>query len=435
MLYFPLFQMPCCPFGLSFTSTTPLSAERSFEFISFAVDQQTFSPINCDANATFGVSASLVQELSAEAGSWGNPSSIHQSGQRARAVVEEARESVRAVLGAGHRDTVVWTSGATEANNLIIRGFARLARQTVIVSSPFEHPAVLEVVRQVGKLPGWQLRLLGVKGHQLDLDSLDEMVEGAGVVSLMLANNETGVIYPIPEIVRAIRQVAPGALIHVDAVQGVSRMPVQMAEWGVDAMTISGHKLGAFPGVGAAVIRAGLSFEGELLGGNQESGMRAGTQPVPAIHSLQKALAQLQESGGVAGRSARMAANRAAFLEGFGSETGVLTVPLTIPTVPNTASIRIPGVSADYLVVSADLHGVLISSGSACSSGTQRPSPVLLTAGFSEQEARETIRVSVTDSTEVADFRRAGKIVAECAQRLRVATRSAQGVLNQALER
>ncbi len=382
------------------------------------MQQNNFSPINCDANATFGVSSELVQKLAAEAGSWGNPSSIHQSGQRARGIVEEAREIVRSTVGAGHRDTVVWTSGATEANNLIIRGFARLARHSVIVTSPFEHPSVLEVARQVGEQSGWSCRLIPARGHELDFDSLGEIVEGAGVISVMLANNETGYIYPIAELVQAVRRIAPGALIHVDAVQGIGRIPLKMADWGVDAVTLSGHKLGAFPGVGAAIIRAGIVVDRELLGGNQESGMRAGTQPVPAIHSLHRALSRFEEMGGVAGRAARMAANRAAFLEGLGPDIGVLTVPPALPTVPNTASIRFPGVSADYLVVAADLHGVLISSGSACSSGTQRPSPVLITAGLSEQEARETIRVSVTDSCDVENFWRAGQIVAECAGRL-----------------
>jgi cysteine desulfurase len=390
------------------------------------VPQNNIFPINCDANATFGVSSELVQELAAEAGSWGNPSSIHQAGQRARGIVEEAREIVRSTVGAGHRDTVVWTSGATEANNLIIRGFARLARHSVIVTSPFEHPSVLEVVRQVGEQSGWSCRLFPARGHELDLDSLGEIVEGSGVISVMLANNETGYIYPIAELVQAVRRIAPGALIHVDAVQGIGRIPVKMADWGVDAVTLSGHKLGAFPGVGAAIIRAGIVVDGELLGGNQESGMRAGTQPVPAIHSLHRALSRFEEMGGVAGRAARMAANRAAFLEGLGADIGVLTVPPALPTVPNTASIRFPGVSADYLVVAADLHGVLISSGSACSSGTQRPSPVLITAGLSEQEARETIRVSVTDSCDVESFWRAGQIVAECAGRLCRMVKSAQ---------
>jgi cysteine desulfurase len=390
------------------------------------VQQKNFLPINCDANATFGVSSVLVRELVNDAGSWGNPSSIHQSGQRARGVVEEAREVVGAVVGAGPRDNVVWTSGATEANNLIIRGFARLARKSVILTSPFEHPSVFEVARQVGEQSGWSCRLLPTRGHELDLDSLAEIAEGAGVISVMLANNETGYIYPIAELVQAVRRIAPGVLIHVDAVQGVGRIPVKMAEWGVDAVTLSGHKLGAFPGVGAAIIRAGIVIDGELLGGNQESGMRAGTQPVPAIHSLHRALLRFEEMGGVRGRAARMASNRAAFLEGLGEEVGVLTVPSTLPTVPNTASIRIPGVSADYLVVAADLHGVLISSGSACSSGTQRPSPVLIAAGLSEQEARETIRVSVTDSPEIEDFWRAGQIVAECAGRLCRVVKSAR---------
>lgn len=373
---------------------------------------------NCDANATFGVLPAVLEGVCEELSGLGNPSSIHRAGQRARAVIEEARDAVRAVVGAGPRDLVIWTSGATEANNLAIRGFARVALRRSILTSPFEHPAVLETVRAVVGGGGATLRMIPTQGHELSLDAISELADGVGVVSLMLANNETGVISPMPSIVATIRRASPGALIHVDAVQAVGRIPVSFSEWGVDAVSLSGHKLGAFSGVGALVMRAGLMIEPEITGGSQEEGLRAGTQPVPAIVSLLRALSALKEGGGVAGRAARMAANRAAFLRGLGESGAAPTVSPETPTLPNTISLRVPGVAADDLVVAADIHGVLISSGAACSSGTQRPSPVLLAAGLSEHAARETIRVSVTDDADSDQFYRAGKIIAACIARL-----------------
>jgi cysteine desulfurase len=378
------------------------------------------SPINCDANGTFGLVPGVCAAVAEGSATWGNPSSIHQAGQRARAVIEEARDAVREIVGAGPRDAVVWTSGATEANNLALRGFAEGALRKVIVSSPFEHPSVLETVRHLGDREGWSVRLLPVSGHELSLEKLAEMTEGAGIISVMLANNETGVIYPIQSIVREIRKVNPSAMIHVDAVQGVSRIPIAMAEWGIDAITLSGHKIGGLQGGGALVLRSGVLLEPEMTGGTQEEGMRAGTQPVAAIYSIHYALRWIASHGGVSGRAARMRANREAFIEGLGKSGGVEpTVSPVIPTVPNTVSLRVPGVAADFLVVAADLHGVLLSSGSACSSGTQRPSPVLLAAGLSQEVARETVRVSVTDDPDTERFYQAGTIVAECIERLK----------------
>lgn len=374
--------------------------------------------INCDANATFGVLPPVIDGLIDELCALGNPSSIHRAGQRARAVVEDARDAVRAVVGAGPRDVVIWTSGATEANNLAIRGFVRLALRRSLLTSPFEHPSVIETARAVTQSEGGMLRLVPTKGHELAIDTLPEFADGVGVVTLMLANNETGVVYPIPELVSAIRTVSPGALIHVDAVQAVGRIPVSFNEWGIDALSLSGHKIGAFPGVGALVLRSGLVIDPELTGGSQEEGMRAGTQPVPAIVSLLRALSTLERGGGVRGRAERMVANRAAFLSGLGEHIARPTVSAETPTLPNTLSLRVPGIAADDLVVAADIHGVMLSSGAACSSGTQRPSPVLLAAGLSESAARETIRVSVTDEPETERFYQAGQIVAACIGRL-----------------
>lgn len=374
---------------------------------------------NCDANATYGVLPSVLAGLAEELSALGNPSSIHQAGQRARAIIEETRDAVREVVGAGPREQIVWTSGATEANNLAIRGFARVALRRSVLTSPFEHPSVLETARGVAEATGMVLRLLPTHGHELAVEAIPELAEGVGVVTLMLANNETGLVYPLPELVAAIRRVSPGALIHVDAVQAVGRIPVSFTEWGIDALSLSGHKLGAFSGVGALVLRAGLILDPELTGGTQEEGLRAGTQPVPAIVSLRRALVALAQGGGVAGRAARMVSNRAAFLQGLGEDLVHRTLSPELPTIPNTISLRVPGITADDLVVAADLQGVLLASGAACSSGTQRPSPVLLAAGLSERTARETVRVSVTDEADGDRYHRAGEIVAACIKRLR----------------
>jgi cysteine desulfurase len=337
-------------------------------------------------------------------------------------MIEDTRDILRLVLGAGPRDPVIWTSGATEANNLALKGFAGLSIRNAILTSPFEHPSVTEVVKDIVHLRGFEERYFNVDNHQISPSGIAQQAESVGLVSLMLANNETGVIYPVPEIVREIRRISPTAFIHVDAVQAVGRIPILMHEWGVDAITVSGHKIGALPGVGALVIRAGYLLNPEILGGSQESGMRAGTQPVPAILSLKIALKSIDKAGGRGARANRMNLNRNAFLAGLEIEKDdslELNVPKGVSTLPNTASIRVKGVSADDLVVAADLAGVLISSGAACSSGTQRPSPVLLAAGLSERMARESIRVSVTDSGDVDQFFEAGKIVASCIQRLK----------------
>ena len=322
----------------------------------------------------------------------GNPSSIHADGRAARRLVETAREQVAALVGAATRD-VVFTSGGTEANMLALSPFLGA---TLLVSA-IEHPSV----RSGGRFAAAEDIPVTAAGA-IDLSALQRLLAGRArpLVSVMLANNETGAIQPVAEVAALVH--AAGGLLHVDAVQAPGRIPCDFQALGVDLMTLSSHKIGGPQGVGALIKRDGLLLDPQIKGGGQERGARAGTENVAGIAGFGAAAEAVRQ--GWAGEAARMAVLRDRLEAGikavasqtvvFGQETARL---------PNTTLFSVPGMKAETAVIAFDLEGVAVSSGSACSSGKVAPSHVLAAMGVAPELARGAIRVSLGHATSDED--------------------------------
>lgn len=346
-----------------------------------------------DYNATAPLRPEAREAIAAALAEVGNPSSVHSFGQRARCRVEEARAQVAALVHASAAE-VLFTSGGTEANNLALRGASR-AR---ILVSAIEHDSVLAAV------PGPEGIPVGPDGivRLGDLEALLEADPRPALVSVMLANNETGVIQPVAAAAKLAH--AFGALIHCDAVQAAGKIPVDFAALGVDFLTLSAHKLGGPQGTGALVVRREAALAAEQKGGGQERSLRAGTENVPGIAGF-----------GAAAQVALKAVADYARLERLRDrlEQGIRALARAarffgegVARLPNTACFTMPGVASETQVIALDLAGVAVSAGSACSSGKVRPSHVLRAMGASEAEAGSAIRVSLGWQTEAADIER-----------------------------
>jgi cysteine desulfurase len=392
--------------------------------------------INLDANASCSVlpevKASVADHFLGQQLLTLNPSSIHKAGQLARALVEEARAEIRQLLGLTSHARVVFTSGATEANNLAILSpflTARTARQEFgrgfsIVTSSVEHQSVLG---PVALAESWGNSVARISVSEEGVLSEEQLFSALGadtkLVSLMLANNETGHLFPVSSFTAAIRERSPLAFIHSDGVQLVGKGPVSFPELGVDALTISGHKLGALGGVGALILAEGAHLEPLVRGGAQEGYLRAGTENVMGIVSLGAAAKVLRAT-----LSARVLKMR----EGSHFLRALLAAELpqvrfNTPedgALPNTLSLTIPGVPADDLVVALDLEGVCISSGAACSSGKPLPSHVLIAMGRTLSEARSTIRLSLEAGHDLSQLERAARVLIHCVKRFSSVFRS-----------
>ncbi len=322
---------------------------------------------------------------------YGNPSSVHSFGRAARRIVEDARRHVAALVSARPED-VVFTSGGTEANNLALRGAGR-AR---ILVSAVEHPSVLEAADGIETIT---VDKYGV----VDLDALTRMLaedDAPALVSVMLANNETGVIQPVAPAAAWARE--HGALVHCDAVQAAGRIPLDMAGLGVDLLTLSAHKLGGPKGVGALIVGDDVTLSPLLRGGGQERGRRAGTENVSGIAGFgAAAAAALSEIE----QARDLAVLRDSLEEGLlRNIPGVRVVGAGIARIPNTSCIALPGVSAETQVMALDLAGFAVSAGSACSSGKVKASHVLQAMGLTEEIAGCAIRVSLGRGNIEADI-------------------------------
>lgn len=379
--------------------------------------------LNFDRNATYGLLPEVEEELRSLDLNFGNPSSVHTIGQRARARIEQAREEVSKLLDLRPSDRVVFTSGASEANNLAIsllmppphtRSLA-LADDSLIIYSAIEHPSLIEPILH-SRLGGCVAIYPRNDQNIYVEDYLARITNGTKLVSLMAANNETGQICPLAALSKVMRIRHPLVLLHTDAVQAIGKIEFSMQELALDMVSISGHKIGALAGVGALIISDRVKGLAQILGGPQEGRFRAGTENVLGIVSL--GIAARLARRDLAQRANRMTANRDHLLALLAPIIGKSSINLpNHPTLPNTVHLRFPGISADDLVVALDLAGVCVSSGSACASGKPEPSHVLLALGFSETDARESIRISLgADHTEEEIDRAASTIIAVVTQ-------------------
>jgi cysteine desulfurase len=353
---------------------------------------------------------------------FGNPSSVHSFGQRAKLLLDQARNSVARLLDVDPAE-IIFTSGGTEADNLALRGAAEalepLGRRHVITSA-IEHEAVLQTCKALARR-GWRVTWLPVDASGLvDPGALEAALDDeTAVVSVMHANNEIGTIQPIAAMAAMAR--ARGALFHTDAVQSAGKLAVSARALGVDLLAISGHKFNGPKGVGALWARRGVRLAAQAVGGRQEKNRRAGTENLPAIVGL--GVAADQAMARLATSAPRLAALRDRL------ETGVVAaVPgVTVngggaPRVSNTSNIGFEGIEAESLLIALDLEGIAVSTGSACSSGTLEPSHVLKAMGLPLHDTQNAIRFSLGSSTTEADIDRVVAVLPSLVARLRQVT-------------
>ncbi|MFP5447157.1 MAG: cysteine desulfurase family protein [Alphaproteobacteria bacterium] len=351
-----------------------------------------------DHNATAPIRPEALEAITAALAAGGNPSSVHAVGRAARARMELARSHVGKLIGAP-ASTVVFTSGGTEANALAIESAVGGGSRRLLVSA-IEHDAVLETAKASGAL----VELLPVRGDgRLDLEALADRLggwdaaDGRPFVALMLANNETGVIQPVAEAAVLVREA--GGWLHVDAVQAAGRIAIDSRALGADTLAISSHKLGGPGGAGALTFGPRANLVRRLHGGGQERGRRAGTENVAGLAGFGAAAeAALRDLDAAAAQAVWRDAAEAALVA-----AGAVAIGGQAPRLPNTLSIAAPGFPAELQVMTLDLAGVMVSAGSACSSGKVKASHVLLAMGL-DQFAGAAIRVSGGWSTEARDW-------------------------------
>lgn len=375
------------------------------------------APVYLDCNATSPVVPAAREAVArALAEAFGNPSSLHGPGQRARRVVDEARAAVAALIGA-EPSQVVFTSGGTEADNLALRGALQAARppRRRLVVGAVEHEAVLNTARALERA-GWPVTIVPVTGEGIVTpEGLSaHLGPDVALVSIMLANNETGVLQPIAALAAQAREA--GALFHTDAVQAVGKVDVDVGGLGVDLLSLTAHKFGGPLGAGALWIRPGVPMAPVLTGGRQERNRRPGTENVPAIAGFGAAASQAAAGG--ARRAVRARRDRL--------EQGLLAaVPGAVvngggaPRVPNTTNLSFPGVEAESLLIALDLEGIAVSTGSACSSGTIEPSHVLRAMGLPPSRVQSAIRFSLGPGTSDEAIDRVLEVVPRVVERIR----------------
>jgi cysteine desulfurase len=381
--------------------------------------------IYLDYNATSPVRPEVVQTMAhvlAEVP--GNASSVHAFGQAAKAIVDDARSDVAALLGAEATE-VVFTGGGTEADNLALRGAAEALEPTGrrhLITTGIEHEAVLNTAKVLERR-GWRVTVLSTgPSGVLSPDALREVLTpDTGIVSVMHANNEVGTIQPIAELAAMTR--AAGALFHADAVQSVGKIPVSVKSLGADMVSISAHKFGGPKGVGALWIRRGVRLQPQLTGGRHERNRRAGTENVPGIAGM-----------GVAARLAARDLDNTSGIRALRDrlEEDILNrVPGTalngdrLARVPSTTNISFDGIEAESLLIALDLEGVAVSTGSACSSGSLEPSHVLRAMTLPSPRARNSLRFSLGKATTADEIDFVVNVLPGLAHRLRQIGRSA----------
>lgn len=350
--------------------------------------------IYLDNNASTPMDPEVREAVSAAMDAYGNPSSVHSYGRRARRVVEEARDEVARLVGA-RPEEIFFTSGGTEANALaIFGGVRRTGPASPIVTTAIEHPSVRESVARLAEELGVESITVApdVSGAVDAERILGAAPPGTRLVTLIAANNEYGGLLPVAAVARALRD--RGVPVHTDAVQAAGRIPVDAPAWDVDLLSLSAHKMHGPKGVGALYVRKGFPLRPHTPGGGQEKKIRAGTENTSGIVGFgvaaRLARERLEEAGRIAAMRDRL-------------ETRILaTVPGTRVAgaaalrLPNTTTILFEGVSGEALLIRLDLEGVAVSVGSACSSGTLAPSPAILALGYSREEARGAVRFSLS---------------------------------------
>ncbi len=356
-------------------------------------ERQTRAPVYLDYNATAPLRPEAATAIAGALDAVGNPSSVHAFGRAARQIVEDAREQVAALIGAKPAE-IVFTSGGTEANALALVGAGRRR----VLASAIEHDSVLAHAAD-GE------RIAVTRAGVADSASLELILErdgGGALVSVMLANNETGAVQPIAELTRRAHEA--GALFHCDAIQAAGKIPVAARELDVDFMSLSAHKLGGPKGVGALFVSERASLAAQLRGGGQERGRRAGTENVPGIAGFGAAAAGAHRELDQFGRLSLLRDRLE--VEACALNPDTMIFAREVLRLANTSCIALPGFASETQVMRLDVDGVAVSAGSACSSGKVRQSHVLAAMGASAALAGSAIRISLGWRTVAADIDR-----------------------------
>jgi cysteine desulfurase len=376
------------------------------------------SIIYLDNNATTKVDPEVLEVMLPYLRDYyGNPSSMHTFGGQLGKAVKTARQQLAALIGADESE-IVYTSCGTEGDNAAIRA-ALLAQpqKRHIITTQVEHPAVLNVCKQL-ETQGYTVTYLSVNSQgQLDLDELEASLTGnTALVTIMYANNETGTVFPIEQVGLRVKQ--SGAIFHVDAVQAVGKIPMNMKTSTIDMLTLSGHKIHAPKGIGALYVRRGVRFRPLLIGGHQERGRRAGTENVPGIIALGKAaeleLLHLEEA------TARERKLRDRLEQSLLAKIPDCEVNGDVTQrLPNTTNIGFKYIEGEAILLSLNKYGICASSGSACTSGSLEPSHVLRAMGLPYTTLHGSIRFSLSRYTTEAEIDRVIEVMPDIVQRLR----------------
>ena len=380
--------------------------------------------IYLDNSATTPIAAEVVEAMMPYlTGKFGNASSIHFFGQEARGAVDRARHQVAALINARPNE-VIFTSGGTEANNLAVRGLVESNNKhgRHIIASAIEHSAVKSVCEDLEKQDYWVTYLPVYEDGLVRIEDVEAAITAETVlISIMTANNEIGTIQPVAEIgrlVRGLREKGRKIWFHTDAVQAAGKMPVDVEEIGCDLLSMSAHKMYAPKGVGALYVRRGVRLHAQNIGGSQERGVRGGTESVPNIVAFGKACELAQAELGLATNYLR------GLRDDFESRIGEALDGLTFNgdrnrRLPNISNISFSQIEGEALLINLDMHGIAVSTGSACSSGNLEPSPVIRALGFDDQHARSAIRFSFGRFNADEDVDRLIKVLPEAVANLR----------------
>jgi cysteine desulfurase len=381
--------------------------------------------IYLDHNATTPPSEAVVEQMTSTLREeFGNPSSVHHFGQRAKAIIDGARSAVAALIGADPGD-VVFTGGGTESDNLAIRGIAEALEPSGrkhLIATAIEHEAVLNTLKALARR-GWKTTLLPVdESGIVSPDALRSAItDDTALVSVMHANNEIGTVQPIAELAAIARE--RRAVFHSDAVQSAGKIPIDVKALGVDLLSISAHKFYGPKGVGAMWIRRGVRLQAPLTGGKQERSRRAGTENVAGIAGMgvaaREAIAKMDSE------ATRLAALRDRLEDGIlRIVSGTALNGVRSPRVPNTTNISFDRTEAESLLIALDLEGIAVSTGSACSSGTLEPSHVLKAMGFPSHRTQNSLRFSLGAANTDADIDRVIAVMPGIVEKLRSLTRA-----------
>ncbi|MCB0349692.1 MAG: cysteine desulfurase [Bdellovibrionales bacterium] len=375
--------------------------------------------IYLDHNATTPPLQSVVDQLVTWAHEWGNPSSIHWSGRAPKTRIRDARSAIAKMLGC-HPLEVIFTSGGSESNNYVIKGFYELhntSERNEYITTEVEHPSVKKSFDDIEARGARVYRLKVDRSGQIDMATYSKLLSSkTALVSIMYANNETGSVFPVAEMCVQAHRV--GAKFHTDAVQALGKVPLDISKLEVDYASFAAHKLYSLRGTGVLFCKKGGQLKSLISGGAQERARRAGTENTLSIASFGHVAALLPEI--ISEKNIQMKTLR------DNMEAQILNkisdVQLTgsgVDRLPNTSSLLIEGIDGESLLMNLDIEGVSVSTGAACSSGSPEPSPVLLAMGLSRAEAQKSLRVSLGWSTTQAEIDHFVEILVKVVTRLR----------------